>query len=313
MKKIQDSFSGSEKIFNDLVLPIRPELPPELEHYRLCDSLGTGAIGTVFRSIQTKEIAIKVIPWGSKNLREVARREYETAKLFDNCETTIHVIDYYEHNENSFILQEIGERITDYYFKHTCSLRMLLQALLDISSALSFIHSKGYTHFDVKPSNIFYVKDRTRLGDFSHCLPYTRGQKYEKALGTGAFKAPEVIPGEQCSGLEDIYSLGITMYVLLMAGALPFEEKEDVSTENSLCIHSLFIHPDLLSIIQNATALDTSVRYQDFDEFSDDIRTFMEKYNDYLDEKVPTYNSTVLQRPTVPPFFDSSTVRTDLS
>ena len=56
------------------------------------------------------------------------------------------------------------------------------------------------------------------------------------------------------SGLEDIYSLGITMYALLMAGALPFDAGTDKNDKEKLYIHSLFIHPELLSVIRKAAS-----------------------------------------------------------
>ena len=301
--------------WDDTVFPLRPELPPEMEGFQLCDSIGSGATGTVFRSIQTKEFAVKVIPWCPNNLREIAKREYDVASLFADCQKTMHVIAYYEHDSNSFILQEIGEPIIDYFFKHTCTLRMLLQALLDISDALKFIHSKGYTHFDVKPSNILVVREGARLGDFSHCLRYVQGQVYERSMGTSAFMAPEIVSGAEHSGLEDMYSLGVTMYVLLMAGVLPFEGNKDTDLcdKRKKQISSLFIHPDLLAVIQRATAYDPADRYQTFEEFSKGILSFMNTNNDNLDERVPTYLSTDLRKPTNLTFTDASTARHDLS
>lgn len=302
--------------WSEIPFPAWPALPPEMEGFRLLGSIGSGATGTVFRSVQTKEFAVKVVPWRPNNLREIAKREYDVASLFADCEKTVHVIAYYEHDSKSFILQEIGEPVIDYFFRNKCTLRMLLQALLDISDALSFIHSKGYTHFDVKPGNILVVKETARLGDFSHCLRYVQGQEYERSMGTNVYMAPEIMSGAEHSGHEDMYSLGITMYVLLMAGALPlFEGRKDIDgCSKKRKIRSLFIHPDLLSVIQKATAYDPADRYQTFEDFSKDIVTFMNANNDSLDEKVPTYISNDLQRPTSEPsIIEKSTVRQDLS
>ena len=294
--------------WDDLFYPIRPELPPEMEDFRLCDILGSGSSGTVYRSVQTKEFAVKVMPWHPKNYREIAKREYDIARLFFDCETTVHAIAYYEHDSNSYILQEIGEPITDYFFKHPCSLRELLQALLDISKALSYIHSKGYIHFDVKPDNVLMIKGKARLGDFSHCRRYVQDQEYERSIGTSAFMAPEIVSGAKHSGLEDMYSLGITMYALLMAGLLPFDEKADASDKKNLRINSFFIHPDLLAIIRKAAAYNPCDRYQTFEEFSKDIQAFMASYDDDLDEKVPQYISNDLRKPTLPPFCDTPAI-----
>ena len=125
---------------------------------------------------------------------------------------------------------------------------------------------------------------------------------------------PEIVSGSEHSGLEDIYSLGVTMYVFLMAGILPFDgEKTDSCDKGKKRINSLFIHPDLLSIIQRAAAYDPADRYQTFEDFSKDISSFMNLNNDNLDEKVPTYLSNDLRRPTIPSFTAASTTNLDLS
>ena len=292
---------------SDFYSPSWPELPPEMEDFHLYNPIGSGSTGTVFRAVQTKEYAVKIVPWQPARLRETAKHEYDTVRLFSNCETVIHAFAYYEYNSSSYILQEIGEPILDYFYENPCSLRELLQSLLDISDALSFIHSKGYSHFDVKPGNILIVKGKARLGDFSHCLRCVQGQQYT-TTGTEAFMAPEVVPGAKHTGLEDIYSLGITMYALLLAGVLPFENKPDINDKEKLYIRSLFIHPALLSVIRKAAAFDPAERYQCFEDFSKDIRSFMDVYQNDLDEIVPVYLSNTrakhLNSPTVPPFQD---------
>lgn len=264
------------------------DLPPELGDFRLCQCLGRGAVGTVHRVTQTKEYALKVIPWNKESLRDEAMREYETATLFADCETTVHPIALYEYGQKSFILEELGEPILDYFFGHSCNLRMLLNTLLDVSDALSFIHDKGYAHFDVKPDNIFVVHGKARIGDFSHCFSSTPGQEYIRFLGTNSFRAPETLNGKRQSGLEDMYSFGITIYALLMAGKVPFKTKDRCENKD-LQISSLFIPPDLLSIIRKAAAFSPEERYQSFNTLSEDIHAFMQVNNDLLDERVPAY------------------------
>ena len=276
-----------------------PNLPPEMKDFQLGFSLGTGSTGTVYRATQMKEYAVKVVQWRNDNSREAAKREYDVARLFAECEKTVHAEAYYEFDSCSFIIQEIGTPIINYFSGNPCSMRMILQGLLDVSDALDFIHSKGYTHFDVKPSNIIVIDERARLGDFSHCLRYEQGQKYKRSMGTDVIRAPEVMAGSAHSGREDIYSLGITMYMLLTAGRTPFEEGKDKYKRQP--VYSLFIHPDLLAVIQKATAYDPVDRYQTFAHFSEDIRRFMDVNDSHLDEKAPAYISRWLQGPTISP------------
>ena len=297
--KMNESHNASKKSeplsfldWGDLIEPQWPMLPPEMEGFQLCELLGKGATGTVYKTIQTKEYAVKVFHWTPDDHGATAKREFEITRLFSDCESIIHVISYYEYNSSSFILQEIGEPILSFFSHEKCTLRMILQAIIDISTALAHIHSKGFTHFDVKPDNIMIVKGKACLCDFSHCLRYMQGQEYERALGTDVFMAPEIKSDAKHSGLEDMYSLGITMYSLLLAGELPEKRNDSESGSVESRIHSLFIHPDLLTIIQKATANHPFERYQAFEDLSNDILAFMRVNNDYLDDCIPMYNNS---------------------
>lgn len=300
--EFQSVLPESQPMWKNPGFVVKPTLPPEMEGFELLNQLGSGSSGTVYRSVQTKEYAIKVVPWDPYALREAAKREYDVTRLFDNCETIIHSIAYYEFHSNSFILQELGESIMYYCMKKACSLGDLLRALLDISDALAFIHSKGYSHFDVKPANIYMIKGRAKLGDFSHSLPYTPDQEFKGPLGTEPFMAPEIKFRRKHSGLEDMYSLGINMYALLLGGAVPYWNLEDVPDKENFRFRSLFMPPELLPIIQKASAYDPHDRYQTFEEFSQDIRAYLTANQDFLDEKVPSYNSPILRNATIPPY-----------
>ena len=112
MDTFSDHSDQSTVPMSGIVYPSWPELPPDMEDFQLCNSLGSGATGTVYRTVQTKEYAVKVIPWNPANLRESARREYEVAKLFSDCETIVHTIAWYEYNSSSFILQKWVNRLS---------------------------------------------------------------------------------------------------------------------------------------------------------------------------------------------------------
>jgi serine/threonine-protein kinase len=88
----------------------------------------------------------------------------------------------------------------------------------------------GYTHGDIKPSNIFICDDGAAklidLGfarpdqmldlDFSH-------SDHGPLTGTPEYLAPEsLLPGHPRDIARDVYSLGITLYRML-TGALPFQ------------------------------------------------------------------------------------------
>lgn len=266
-------------------------LPEEMEGFILGTILGSGSIGKVYKATQTKEYAVKVIQWNTNSAREVAKHEYETGQLFKSCDETLHSLSYYEQEHQSFIVMEYGVPCLSYYSGRECSMREILNTILRVSKALETIHFQGYTHFDVKPDNILMVKGEAKLGDFSHCSRFMCGQIYNRPMGTGIYMAPEIVVGGKFTGKEDMYSLGISMYVLLMAGRLPFDftGRESKKREQNDKIESLFIHPELLNIIQRAAAFDACDRYESFRDFSNDLQTFVDLHNEKVDEEMPLY------------------------
>jgi serine/threonine-protein kinase len=88
----------------------------------------------------------------------------------------------------------------------------------------------GYTHGDIKPSNIFVCQDGTvKLIDLGFArpdqLPNTElsCSGYGVLTGTPEYLAPESLVAGNPGGISrDVYSLGITLYRML-TGVLPFQ------------------------------------------------------------------------------------------
>lgn len=279
-------------------------LPEEMENFALCDFIGQGSSGQVYRAVQTKEFAIKIIPWRQEDTRQIAKREYEISQLFSSCNEVVHSFGCYERDHQSYILMEYGIPCLPYYSGRKTSIQDILNVILSVCSALEEIHAHGYTHFDVKPENILIVRGNAKLGDFSHCSSYSAGQTYDRTIGTGAYTAPEIMPGGKHTEREDIYSLGITMYSLLTAGRTPFDfsKRETQRREREDRIESLFIHPELMDMIKKAAAYDADDRYASFHELSEDIHSFMEAHEGEMGEEVPTYRMIRFFEQTIPPF-----------
>ncbi len=99
---------------------------------------------------------------------------------------------------------------------------------------LEYLHLKGIIHRDFKPSNIFIQKydgdvNILKVGDFGISKADIENIKKIitatlKGSTTPAYKAPEVIRGNDPSAKVDIWALGVILYRLIAALKYPFGE-----------------------------------------------------------------------------------------
>lgn len=104
----------------------------------------------------------------------------------------------------------------------------LCDALAQISDGLAFIHSRGLVHRDLKPSNILVTAARRAiLVDFGLVkrLDEQTTTNPGRVVGTYRYMAPEQALGETVDSRTDLYSLGATLYELVV-GRPPFPQQD---------------------------------------------------------------------------------------
>jgi len=97
-----------------------------------------------------------------------------------------------------------------------------------LCAAMFYAHSYGIAHRDLKPENIL-MTDNTdeadiRLLDFGLSKIIGPTQNCNEPYGTLSYVAPEVLLEQPYTKAVDLWSIGITTY-LLMAGSLPFDDE----------------------------------------------------------------------------------------
>jgi serine/threonine protein kinase len=100
-----------------------------------------------------------------------------------------------------------------------------------VCGALAEAHRAGIVHRDIKPSNIFLHRQARRevpkvldfgIARLAGDAALQRSLTVDGSLlGTLAYIAPERFSSGPYDGKSDVYSLGITLY-LMLAGRLPF-------------------------------------------------------------------------------------------
>ena len=141
--------------------------------------------------------------------------------------------------------------------------KAIWQICHDISCGLFHIHSHGMVHYDIKPSNIFFVANSKwgticKIGDFG--LAGDIGASDDGQEGDTSYMANELLSSSLKHPGADIFSLGLTLYELAASAtwALPREgdrwhdlrsashTPELPSTRNETLVKliQVMIHPD---------------------------------------------------------------------
>ena len=106
--------------------------------------------------------------------------------------------------------------------------KAIWQMCHDISRGLFHIHSHGMAHYDIKPSNIFFVSNPKwgticKIGDFG--LAGDIGASDDGQEGDTSYMANELLSSSLKHPGADIFSLGLTLYELAASATwvLPLE------------------------------------------------------------------------------------------
>lgn len=174
-------------------------------------------------------------------------------------------------------LQPLKERI------RKLKLQDVAQIATDISEALKQLHAKNLVHEDVKLENILYGDGIYKLSDFG-CASYLSSSVVGRPGGTSFYRAPEYLQKEAVpSFVGDIYSLGMTFYLLFNDGKLPYQ-KTGISTTAAYeemkraCAKGAGHYPPpadavapIADVIAKATAIQPEARYQRVEDFKRDL------------------------------------------
>ena len=104
--------------------------------------------------------------------------------------------------------------------------------MVQIASALQYIHLTGYLHRDLKLENIFLMNDCGSeipipiIGDLGSLIYFERNES-DKA-GTPDYMAPELLRHQKYGFPVDIWALGVILYALL-TGKMPFPPSQKTS------------------------------------------------------------------------------------
>src|SRR5262245_31877466 len=194
--------------------------------------IGQGGMGIVYRARHTslgRHVALKILPSDQASdqltlnrfLREAraaaALDHPNIVRLYDIGQGSgVHflVMEYVDGDNVQAILEKSGE--FDY--------RLAVDYVAQAAAGLKHAHERGIVHRDIKPANLMVTKDgKIKVLD----MGLARSLRDEKdnltalhgtgeVTGTADYISPEHLLGEQVDGRSDLYSLGATLFSLLL-------------------------------------------------------------------------------------------------
>jgi eukaryotic-like serine/threonine-protein kinase len=274
--------------------------------YRVVRQLGAGGMGAVFLAVRDddqyrKDVAVKTLKFDAGDAVMLSRFRHERqilahlehpniARLLDGG-TTAEGTPY-------IVLEYVaGVSITTYCQEQKLSLEQRLRLFRQVCDAVQYAHRNLIVHRDIKPGNILVTAEGApKLLDFGIAKLLDpgsmEGAESMAATATGLhlmtpdYASPEQVRGEAISTASDVYSLGAVLYQLL-TGERPHELKTYAAEEVArvVCLGEIRrpsahgnrrLRGDLDTIVLKAMQKEAARRYSSVEQFSEDIRRYLE-------------------------------------
>jgi eukaryotic-like serine/threonine-protein kinase len=272
----------------------RPE-PGYLGGYRIVERIGAGGQGVVYRAVQPgtgRTVALKRLAAGrfadAGSLSRVQREVEAIAALSHPGIVTLHGVEVID--RVPVLVMEHVDGMPIHRWAHSPDgprpLQERLATFLQCCDAISFAHSRGVIHCDLKPGNILVDSSgRARIVDFGLARLQDQAVTTSGFRGTPAYAPPEqlVRRGHVPDSRSDIYALGAVLYVLV-TGRAPFDPGASVAELIDAVRTAApapfpcpdLRHRELKAIIHKAMAKSPEDRYQSVFGLASDIRRLLD-------------------------------------
>lgn len=197
--------------------------------YIISEELARSQFGLVHRCVEiaTKKTFMAKFIKVKGTDRELVLREIEALNMARH-KNIIYLHEYFESMEEIILIFEfisgvdIFERLGTSNFELTE--QEIVRYLRQVCSALKFMHSHNFGHFDIRPDNIVYTTRRSttiKIIEMGQARLLVPGENIRMLFSAPEYYAPEVHRHDLVSTATDMWSVGVLAYVLL-SGLNPF-------------------------------------------------------------------------------------------
>lgn len=264
--------------------------------YRVLSHLNSGGCGDLFLCHPLDNVGIryvlKVLRNADMTNRKRFRREANLLANITGEERIAKVIDYWETDEDAFIIMEYinGKNLKQLKDEFVFDEHATLQIAYETAVALQYIWDNfSVIHRDIKPENIMLNENyHLKLLDFGlskQCDDEeTNITMARSGLGTPGYMSPEQYSdGKNADFRSDIFSLGATMFFLLTGqkpfnGSTPMEVYNDTLANSPPMLSSFggTCSQDCINIIRKMMQRYPEDRYYSYDELIADLGSLLQ-------------------------------------
>ncbi|XP_075611751.1 serine/threonine-protein kinase PAK 6 isoform X2 [Balearica regulorum gibbericeps] len=195
-----------------------------LENYVKIGEGSTGIVCIAREKHSGRQVAVKMMDLRKQQRRELLFNEVVIMRDYQH----VNVVEMYKSylvGEELWVLMEFlqGGALTDIVSQIRLNEEQIATVCESVLQALSYLHSQGVIHRDIKSDSILLTLDgRVKLSDFGFCAQISKDVPKRKSLvGTPYWMAPEVIARIPYTTEVDIWSLGI-MVIEMVDGEPPY-------------------------------------------------------------------------------------------
>lgn len=261
-----------------------------IDNYRIVSVLGKGGMGIVYKAYDTKldrYVAIKMLSSSAiakeRFVERFKREAKNQAKL-----THPNIVGVYGFIEYSNLLGIVMEYVEGESLEKVIdrqgrfNLFDVIYILKQLLIGMGYAHIKGFIHRDIKPSNIILNKEGViKIMDFgiSKSLFDQDMTKTGSKIGTVYYMSPEQIKGQPVTNKSDIYSIGCTVYEMIV-GEPPFDSTSEYEVMDSHLKKTApkvvekipGVHEDIDKALQKAMQKEQNDRYNSCEDMLADIQ-----------------------------------------
>lgn len=201
------------------------------DRFRIESTVGVGGMATVYRALDEslgRTVALKVFRSELADADDVRRQRDEVQLLASlNAPALVTLFDAVaeggvgDHGRAFLVLEFVdGVDLRTRLLDGLPDAALVARVGSDVAGALSYIHSRGVVHRDVKPGNILLPHDHStpgaplaKLADFgiARLLDDARMTATGTVIGTATYLSPEQAQGATVGTASDVYSLGLVL------------------------------------------------------------------------------------------------------